>query len=223
MTLQYELFTKFFGLENEYLMGKFQAKNLAYQIRSVASHEYSHGIGVNLTTYDRVGLTLISQYAEEWKATVGGMVLDEWMPYLSNSTPENYEFLEFSVMGHIMRGLRYVSMRQEVSSHPYLRKSIALAKVSIDSGILVNKKQNDSDKNKWEININQDTVIKFYEIINQQYVDLIKIYDSGVRADMLDWYKNTMVPTDYMRDVFEMFNEEEKRGFTLEKVVSVSG
>jgi hypothetical protein len=217
MVLQCELFKKFFGIKDAFLLEKYQQKNLSYQTRSVASHEYSHGIGTNLTTYERVGLTLISQYVEEWKATVGGMVLDEWLPYTDNPTPENYGFLEFSVMAHILRGLRYVSIRQEVSSHPYLRKSIALAKASMEANILF------KENNKWQININKDTVTKFYEIVFKQYVDLIKIYDSGNGQEMLLWYKNTMVPTSYMQDVFDAFNEEEKRGFTLEKVVSVTG
>lgn len=199
LLLQKELALIFFGPDFEKVMGEVGIGNILAAARTIASHEFSHGLGVNLTTFERIPLTLVSQFIEEWKATVGGMVLDEWVTWQDSKTDENFNFLRFSIVTHLLSAQRYTKMRSESSAQPYLRKSIGLITLLEDCGVL----QKIPGKNNWTVDLEKNKVLDFYTRLQDQYKKVIKIYDSGTEAEMRDVLNNEILK--YGKCVQDMF------------------
>lgn len=215
LDVQKQLADNFFGPSFQEVFDKYDQANVEAHARTISSHEFSHGLGVNLTTFERVDQSLISQFAEEWKATVGGCVLDEWVTYLENSSEENYKFLEFSVVAHVMRALRYVSMRTESSSWPYLRKSIALVSLMEKHGLL--KK----DDGQWKIDIQKEKVLNFNQELQDQYERMIKIYDSGEEVELRELLKEIFTYGEFAKEAFEKLKVEVEGEFDVDSIIKL--
>jgi hypothetical protein len=215
LLLQKELALAFFGPDFERVMNEVGIGDILGQSRTISSHEFSHGLGVNLTTFERIPLTLVSQFVEEWKATVGGMVLDEWITWKENPTDENFNFLRFSLVTHLLSAQRYTKMRSESSAQPYLRKSIGLITLLENCNIL--QKMVGSDK--WTVDLEKNKILDFYTQLHHQYKKVIKVYDSGTEAEMRDILTNEVLNYGKcVEDMFEAHKLEVPGDYSLEVI-----
>lgn len=147
----------------------------------IASHEYGHAVGLTPTTADKLTKLLVFSYVEEWKSTVGGMVLAEWRTSQNPDIAENkitIETLRQSLTYHIATAGRYTRNRKQDSAVPYLRKSIMIVKVLEETGVLF------ETNGKWEIDLSEEKVTAAYTALEAQYKELIGIYDKGGKADL---------------------------------------
>lgn len=159
-----------------------------------ASHEYGHAIGLTPSTTDRLGKFLIYSYAEEWKATVGGMILAEWRAYLNPDEAENpatMKTLKSSIITHIANAGRYTRARKNESTAPYLRKSLMIIATLEECGVLVKK------GDTWTIDLSNENVIRTYETLEFQYKDLIEIYDIGEQQDLAMFLAENLYVSDF--------------------------
>ncbi|MFA6991671.1 MAG: hypothetical protein WC269_00075 [Candidatus Gracilibacteria bacterium] len=163
----------------------------------IASHELGHAMALLNDTKERLGgATLVNAYVEEWKATVGGVVGNLYVPYLQNPNEESFGKLKNWVVGHIGTACRYATTRNQDHSHPYFRKTMMLMKVLEDVGVL-DLKEGDAE-NPWHIDVADEKVKVFFEKLFNQYKQMTGMYGHGTEEDLNNYLGENLQDTDFM-------------------------
>ncbi len=160
--------------------------------RRIASHEYSHAVGITPDLTKRIPTALSGPFGEEWKATVGGMIADEYLPFLKREN--TMEDLRTSLTHHAAMLPRYTSMRSNPGAIPYLRKSIMLAKLMGDTGCITGY-----DAHGYELDLSDGKILGFYGELFNQYKAYLHVYDTGTSTDMVNFLDQHLQPNDYVR------------------------
>lgn len=176
-----------------------------------ASHEFGHAIGIAHDTLDRINPTLLGTYVEEWKATTGGMVLAEKRTYERHQRGESteggnemtMEKLKHSIAGHCVSACRYAKFRKEEAAVPYLRKSIMLTNLMLKHGIIA------KTANGWDLCLDDEKVLSFYAELEEQYKELLAIYDSGTTETLQGFLTKYLQPTEFTRSMFDGVDSED--------------
>lgn len=147
--------------------------------KRIASHEFGHALGITPTLDGRMAKSIRHPFSEEWKATVGGMVLNE---FGLNESERDMEDLRSSITYHVVGVSRYLALRGDAALQPYVRESLMITKVMQECGLLVNEGDN------WKLDLSDDAkVIAFYETIKSQWVSYMKMNDRGNTDDLRKW------------------------------------
>lgn len=158
--------------------------------KNIASHEFGHPIANTQGALDRLNKTRLNTTIEEWKATVGGMVLGEWRT-LHNpdaATKLTMDDLRESVIAHIAGASRYAMKRGASHAIPYFRKSIMLMKAAEETGIVY------KTEDGWDIDTSDKKITAFYQLLETQYLKVIEIYDHGTPEDLRAHLAKELVP-----------------------------
>jgi hypothetical protein len=189
----FKMFGKVFGqsgLEKEY-RPRFEAET--YLGDSVASHEYGHAIGLHPTTESRLGNDLVGPYVEEWKASVGGLVFNTWLPFKNGEG--DTETLRTALLHYIATSARYSANRGHDTAKAYYRQSMMLMATAEDAGVVRHSEDNETP---WELDLSDAAVKTFFEAVTSQYHDLLTIYAEGSREDLKGFISKNVRASDFV-------------------------
>jgi hypothetical protein len=173
---------------------------------TLASHEFGHAIGLNSTTQTRLGHDLANPYIEEWKASAGGLVFNTWLPYTEGEN--DIEDVRTKIVDKLTGTLRYSADRGKAAMLPYYRESIMFMNAAEESGVV---KAPDAQETYWHIDLKEEKVRKFCEIVAPQYHEVLRIYDKGERLDLKSFLSKNLVPGVFVDDVAEILRDPSRK------------
>lgn len=170
--------------------------------RMTASHELGHALGLTATTRERLNIaTLANPFIEEWKATVGGMLGEFYIPYLeaqkanSPDAETEYEGLVRWMTDKLGEACRYAGARHSDFGKGYFRKSMMMMKVAEEMGILEHTKED--TENPWHVNLDRERILAFCERLMVQFKQVINIYREGSEADLQGYLTENLQVTPF--------------------------
>ena len=180
-----------------------------------ASHEYGHAIGLTHDTLTRIDSGLLHSFIEEWKATVGGLILSEKRPYESGESEITLADIQTSLKSQVVNAARYASMRKNSFVAAYLRHSMMICKVLEDAGIITQADEG------WQINLEDESKIQeAFAKFEEQYAEVIRIYGNGTTEDAKKFLESALQPTPFMEFVFQKLDQSDK--FQLEDAPTIN-
>jgi hypothetical protein len=187
--------------------------------RLIASHEYGHAAGLVSDTESRLGETLVRPYIEEWKATAGGLVLGYWKAFERGEA--TMDDLRHALLDECMMAARYAQSRSYSYALPYLRHSIMFMNAAVDAGVI--SENPEGGEPKWKISTDEDAVMKFYQIVTEQYKTVIELYNSGSPDDLRAYLKETLVSSPFIEYMAARVDESTGvKGPTIASCIAVA-
>ncbi|MBI3627365.1 MAG: hypothetical protein HY220_01260, partial [Candidatus Sungbacteria bacterium] len=161
----------------------------------VASHEMAHAIGLAPDIKERLGKDFVSPYVEEWKATAGGLVFNNWLPYKHKQRKASLKNLRTELVHQLANSSRYSAIRDKDSMKAYYRQSIMLMKVAEETGVV---QRAGKGKSSWKINLDKAAVLGFFERVAAQYHELLRIYAEGSRSELEGFVSKNLQTTEFV-------------------------
>ena len=159
--------------------------------RRIASHELGHLIGLKADTYERIGSRdlLVNPFSEEWKASSGGLVGNEWISYLEGQGQDSPE-VDLDDLKEVLSELlldccRFSSERHKPGGPNYFRESMIFMQMMERIGIL--QKSDASAEFPWEVDMSQDNVEEFFKALTQMVRSLVDVYGEGGEYNLRAW------------------------------------
>lgn len=187
-------FKEIFGVDPKELGYRFNAAEVAG--KSVASHELGHAIGLTDGTDERLNdSVLMNPYIEEWKATVGGLLLNYYFSF-KNGGEVTLDDLKQAVLEHILWAGRYFALSNHPHAAGYVRKSMML--MDVMQGVDILKKNDGNEENPWEIHLEERNIRQFFEFLEAQYIDILDIYESGDEEHLCAFLEGELMSTPFV-------------------------
>lgn len=173
--------------------------------RYVAAHEFSHVIGLNQTTEERLPPGITGAFCEEWKASAGTYILRHWMEYEKGDegAPTLADMQQLTQL-MILNCMRYLGLRADHNAQAYMRKSIMLMKIAQEAGVIT--KAGD----RWQFSFDEEALRCLYEKLAQQYAALLKIYHEGTMTDLGEFMEENLMPSQFVAAMAARLDEDDK-------------